>query len=359
MQRHKLFQRAESLGRAACHPGGPMNETALFSRAMLVRNIAGLPFPTKLRHAEAVQLRQLLESLLKRRGALKKALFAKIQELDNAELRLLGEIMFSGGFYPEKIPSMSFAAQDGTAALINFREHLALFAFSPGLSPEEAAAEALEAEAGLSRLLNFANDSQFGFLASEVSLTGSGMRLDCLLHLGALHRSGRLDAALRHLTAQGLSWKALGGDGSDITGDFYLIYGPAPIGAEPHEAAAKLTEAARFLTLGEHQAADWLYRAENRAAAEDAAFRAWALLSQARLMSYEETLSHLSTLKSASHRLPGLDCPPQNELNRLVLICQPGHIAISEGKKRLSPAERDEKRARLLRQALSKQAHNN
>ena len=353
MQRHKLFQRAGKICLTQTKPDSPQQETVLFTRALLARNVAGLPFPGKLPPGESTQLRSLLESLLKRRGPLKKTPFAPIQDLDNAELRLLGEIMFSGGFYPDKTPAISFAAQDDAAALINFTEHLALFSFGPGLCPETAIMQAAKQEEQLARWLNFASDSQFGFLSADTALTGSGLRLDCLLHLGALHRTGRLDAALRHTAAQGLGWKALGGDGNDITGDFYLITGPAAIGAEPLEAAKKLRETVRFLALGERQAEEWLHRPENRTAADDAACRAAAMLSAARMMSYEEALTHLSTLKSAAKRIPFLDCPPQHELNRLVIMCQPAHIALSEGKKRLTPPERDEKRACLLRQALA------
>ena len=356
MSRHKLFARAAKVAALESSAEAPRSETIIFTRACLSRNLAGAAFPAKMPNKDALQACSLLEKLLAKTADFKSAAFVPLSALDNAELRLIGETLFSGAFYPCEKVAASFATSKAgdCAALLNFEDHLSLFSFAAGFAPSAALARAQKQEQQLHGWLDFAKDSAFGFLCADPERTGSGLKLSCLLHLGALHRTGRLDAALRHARSLGFAWKALGGDGADITSDFYLLSGPPALGSSPEEAMENLEKTVQFLSLGEKGAADWLHRPGNRAHAADDAFRALALLSSARLMSYEETLSHLSTLKTAAPHLDDLHCPPQHELNGLVLMCQPAHIALSEGKKRLAPPQRDEKRACLLRQAFSR-----
>jgi protein arginine kinase len=73
-------------------------------------------------------------------------------------------------------------------------------------------------------------------------------------------------------------------------------------------------------------------------------------MEHARILTSEEALNCLSAVRFGVQQgeLHGLDLP---RLNRALLLCQPAHLQ-RIAKQRLSPDERDRRRAEILRPVL-------
>ena len=84
----------------------------------------------------------------------------------------------------------------------------------------------------------------------------------------------------------------------------------------------------------------------------DRIHRSFGVLERARILTSEETLNCLSAVRFGVQQ-GQLEGPDLLRLNRALLLCQPAHLQ-RIAKERLSPDERDRRRAELLRQVLGR-----
>ena len=89
---------------------------------------------------------------------------------------------------------------------------------------------------------------------------------------------------------------------------------------------------------------------QSKEALEDRIWRAYGTLKSAHLISSEETVNLLSLVRLGVDLeiIPGVE---RGQVNRLLIQMQPAHLQKLEGRP-LTPSERDNRRARLLRESL-------
>ena len=88
---------------------------------------------------------------------------------------------------------------------------------------------------------------------------------------------------------------------------------------------------------------------------EDKVWRAFGLLSHARVLTSQEFMNLLSAVR-LGRTLGLLPQLPSRFMNHLMIATQPSHLRADAGRA-LTPAERDLRRADLVRERLS-QVHN-
>ena len=100
----------------------------------------------------------------------------------------------------------------------------------------------------------------------------------------------------------------------------------------------------------ERQGRQALLEPRRKSATEDQIWRSWGLLLHARLISYDETMSHLSQVRLGLQMGLPLPVKPAT-LNHLMLVTQPAHLQLLKGST-LKAEERDRWRATLIREKL-------
>jgi protein arginine kinase len=90
--------------------------------------------------------------------------------------------------------------------------------------------------------------------------------------------------------------------------------------------------------------------AQDREKIEDLAWRSFATLKSAHIISSQETISLLSAVRLGADLgiIKGLN---PRLVNELLILTQPAHLQKREGKA-ISPAQRDIKRAEIIRERL-------
>jgi protein arginine kinase len=148
-----------------------------------------------------------------------------------------------------------------------------------------------------------------------------------------------------HLAVRGLY-----GEGSRATGDFYQISNQVTLGQREEDIRRDVAKAVLRIVAWERDVRQELYDG-NRLQLEDRVQRGLGVLERARCLSTEEALDNLSQLRVGIHLglIRDLDL---ERLNRILLLCQPGHLQQRHGQV-LEPADRDRLRAELVRRVLA------
>jgi protein arginine kinase len=328
-------------------PGGPQSDIVLSTRVRLARNVAGRPFATRLRPEE----RQDLEAFLKK--AVVKALGARnitwfeLADVSDIDRRCLVE---------RHIISRELAAAEGQrgvavdaaqrlAVMANEEDHLRLQVIFPGLQLQEAWLEADSADNHLEEQITYAFSSKLGYLTACPTNLGTGLRASVMLQL----LTKQIEKVFRAVARMRLAVRGLYGEGTQATGDIYQISNQASLGRSETDILKTLGAVIPQIVAYEQQARQVL-AGESPAILDDRIYRAWGILTHARTISSEETLTLLSAVRLGVHleRLKGIDI---GVINELFLLTRPGHIQKIRGKE-LAESERDVARADYIRKRL-------
>lgn len=353
----KLSRAATVLKNTPAHMSGagPYAHIALFTAARLARNLAGYNFCSRLDTKGLAQVSALLARQTAELDGFAPSRFVAANTGDTLMLRALAErYLIEDDPYSLPYPvTAAFTPAQDRAVVINDREHAKFYAFESGLNPALALhrAAALADELGARAPLGFS--PWCGFHTARPGAAGTGLRLFSLVNLPALAASGRVTDVLKNLPGLKLASSPLNPEGFTLSGALHII--SSVITLEPPSAIASAFEQGmRFLITAESAARIELVSGPDGIRVEDAAFRALGVLQNARSISYEETVSHLSALLLGL--ATGFVLPvSQAEIGKLFILCPPGHIAMSAGSgaAKPGPRERDILRATLLRSVLN------
>ena len=332
-------------------PGGPQSDIVLSTRVRLARNVAGRPFATRLRPEE----RQDLEAFQKK--AVVKALGARditwfeLGDVSEIDRRCLVE---------RHIISRELAAAEGQrgvavdgaqrlAIMANEEDHLRLQIIFPGLQLQEAWLEADSVDNHLEEEITYAFSPKLGYLTACPTNVGTGMRASVMLHLPSLVLTKQIEKVFRAVARMRLAVRGLYGEGTQATGDIYQISNQASLGRSETDILKTLGAVIPQIVDYEQQARRVLAD-ESPAILDDRIYRAWGILTHARTISSDETLTLLSAVRLGVHleRLKGIDI---GVINELFLLTRPGHIQKIRGAE-LAESERDIARADYIRKRL-------
>ncbi|HAH05576.1 MAG TPA: ATP--guanido phosphotransferase [Elusimicrobia bacterium] len=334
-------------------PSGRHHEVVLSSRVRLARNLAAHPFPPRAEAKEAASV--LAEILEAARGtkALAKAAVIRLDDVDATDRLFLVERHLISPLLAKtpKGRAVLVGERDALSVMVNEEDHLRLQGLSSGLCLEEAFAKAGALDDELSRSLDFAFRSDWGYLAACPTNAGTGLRASCLVHLPGLGLTGEINRVLEGLSRLGMVVRGLYGEGTKVMGDLYQISNAAALGPSEGALIGSITKVVGTLVAREGEARRSLGAGGHRSRLEDLVYRSLGLLQNARVLSYEETMQHLSYVRlalSLGWRMPaGLDT-----VNELTVLTRPGHVQMLAGKE-LEAGDRDFLRASLLRKKFA------
>jgi len=242
-----------------------------------------------------------------------------------------------------------FGSREAISIMVNEEDHLRIQVLQSGLQLEAAWKGANSVDGLLDADLEFAFSPRLGYLTACPTNVGTGMRASVMLHLPALAYSRHIQKVFQAVNKMGLAVRGLFGEGTEPLGDLYQISNQITLGVTEATIVENVQRVVPKIVQYERQIRDELLRHERRAL-EDRIWRALGTLRNARLISTQETLEHLSAVRLGVNLrlLPGVDL---RTVNDLFILSQPAHLQKLEGKP-LEPEERDGARAAFLRARL-------
>lgn len=324
------------------------NDIAVSTRIRLARNLDKTPFPNALKDTKEIT-EKIKNAIIGSNSTLSKDFdfisldsTPAVRKQAMAEEHLISPVMCGGNGKSVLIN------KDKTMSIMLMEEdHIRLQVIQAGLKLDEAYSLASKADDVLEESLTYAFDNDFGYLTACPTNTGTGMRASVMLHLPALTMTDNINRVVSSAASLGIEVRGLYGEGTKAYGNLYQISNKMTLGISEQQSIDKLKDIVNQLIEMETKARKAL-KDGNQTALADKLYRSYGTLKYARCISSSEAKSLLSDVMLGQNmgilpnggKMSPLEC---------MVITEP---ALLSGEKELSPAERDTKRAELIRENI-------
>ena len=333
--------------------GGPEDDIVLSSRIRVARNIHDTPFPTLQTdtHANYV-IDQVTSAIatpeLQHLGTFELLRCVEMSPLDRqvlVEKHLISRDLAEGG----KHGAVVLRSDEVASILVNEEDHLRIQCIMPGLRLNEAWPLASQIDDAFEMTLAYAFHEQYGYLTACPTNVGTGIRASVMMHLPGLVLTGQISRMLAAISQVGLTVRGIYGEGSEALGNIFQVSNQMTLGETEEEIIGNLSSVVSQLIDHERNARRALAE-ENREALEDRVCRSFGILAYARRMDSKETLQRLSDVRLGIDMgiIKGVSA---GILKELMVMTQPAFLQ-KYYRQELHPAERDIRRAALIRERL-------
>lgn len=321
----------------------------LRSRVRLARNFKLIPFPHRLETEKARELVDKVEDAFYTSSVMKEDFHTeKMWELGRTELLVAFEKHLVS---PKLINNSDKAAyiidkEENVSLMINEEDHIRLQVLSGDLDLKNLYEKASKIDDLLSETLSFAFDYNLGYITACPTNLGTAMRASVMLHLPGFTFTDKIGYVSQALAQMGMTIRGIYGEGSQAEGNIYQISNEVTLGMKEEDILYNLKDTIVKL-LDEEQDQQKKLISEHSLDMEDKIYRSLGMLSNARLMTSNEALHHLSLLRLGveTEILKNVDL---NIIDHLIINTQPGMMRKAYGQE-LSDRDRDVKRAKIIR----------
>lgn len=323
-------------------------------RARLARNLAAWPFAPKTTLQDQEKIIEQVLSASQKCRQMRDAVFFQMNALQTNQHQLLVERhLISPALAKSKGQrGVLFNADESLSVMINEEDHLRLQAILPGLQTRAAWQRVDALDDALKSELEWAQSERWGFLTACPTNTGTGLRISVLIHLPALVLTEDMERVMRGLTRMTFAVRGFYGEGTNAVGNLFQISNQVTMGVPEGEIVEKLSAVTQQV-MGYEKEAQAALLADAAAQVEDKVWRAYGILRHARVLSGQEFMNLLSAVRLGCS-LGMIDSLPLGFINQLMIITQPSHLQ-AESRADLSPADRDVRRAELVRRCWAEQ----
>ena len=334
---------------------GPNSEIVMSSRVRLARNIDGLPFSHRASREKQGEVISLAYPAIESSPFLKNSCFIDLNGLSSLDRQFLRERHLISHELAESkgMRAVVVGEKELVSIMINEEDHLRLQAIESGLQLMDAWRLIDRIESELDAKLKFAFSEKWGYLTACPTNAGTGMRASVMLHLPSLVLTKQISKVLQAITKLGLVARGLYGEGTEPLGNYFQISNQVTLGQTEEEIIDNIERVIKQIIGHEENARKILLSKGRIEFLEDKVFRAYGILKNVRIIDSAETVRLLSALRLGVDLGLARDIN-HRALNELLIITQPAHLQKREGRT-LSPAQRDVKRAELIRGRLREQ----
>ena len=321
------------------------SDIVVSTRIRLARNLDKTPFPNALKDTKEVT-EKIKNAILGSNSTLAKDF--DFIDLDNtpalrkqemAEEHLISLVMCEG-----KGKSVLVSKDKTMSIMLMEEDHIRLQIIKDGYALEDAYSLASKVDDVIEENVTYAFDNDFGYLTACPTNTGTGMRASVMLHLPALTMTENINKVIASAGSLGIEVRGLYGEGTKAYGSLYQISNRVTLGMSEEQSLEKLKNIVGQIVEMETKARKAL--TDNSAdALSDKLYRSYGTLKYARSISSSEAKSLLSDVMLGQNL--GI-LPKEGKITPLECMVITEPALLCDGKE-LSPAERDKKRAELIR----------
>ncbi len=330
---------------------GPNANIVMSSRIRLARNLVKTPFPNKSVKKSLLDVLATVETATQQIDYFKNAMFLRIAELDGVDKQFLVErhlMSHEHSTNPEG-KALIVSPEEILSIMVNEEDHLRIQVMQSGFNLTETWKIINMIDDRLSEKLEFAFLPDWGYLTACPTNTGTAMRGSVMLHLPALVMTKQINKVLAAIAKLSFASRGFYGEGTQATGNFFQISNQVSMGHSEEDIIQNINGLIRQIIDQEEQARQALLL-QNRPMLEDKIWRSLGILRNAHIISSQETIELLSMVRL------GIDVGiikdvSRSSINELFMMIQPAHLQKIESKK-LTTAERDAKRASVIREKL-------
>lgn len=330
---------------------GPESDIVISSRIRLARNLAAFPFTNRASPHQKGEIENLLRDRIAKLECDPRLTYLNVPGLTTLDRQFLVE---------RQLISRELASADGprgvavgpretVSLMVNEEDHLRLQVMRSGFALDESWQDIDKVDDLLEQRVSYAFSEEFGYLTACPTNVGTGMRSSVMLHLPALVLTKQIEKVFRALQKINLAVRGLYGEGSRASGDFYQISNQVTLGKSETAILNEIRDVIPQIIHYERQARTSLMR-DTRQLLQDKVSRAFGTLRSATMMTSEETMDLLSSVRLGIN-LGLLEDITMPTVNELFIQTQPAHLQKLMGAS-LDGEDRNAARARFLRSRL-------
>lgn len=328
----------------------PDDDIAVSTRIRLARNLRAYPFENRMTPEQKKKLLSDVKTLLQNANLKEKIDlgFIELEKLTPEQnFSLVEKHLISPAFSQNpKHAGLALSSDESIAVMINEEDHIRIQTLSSGLNLKQTLQAANCIDDILDASLLYAFDEKLGYLTQCPTNLGTGLRASVMLHLPALEANGVIGRISQMVSKLGLTIRGTYGEGTRVNGAFYQLSNQVTLGISEEGAIENLRAIASQIITQERASRS----AELGDYMEDKVWRAYGVLSSARLLTNDEFIELASILRMGVSQgiLKGVS---YGEINALINTTGPATIMAQEGRA-MEAGERDKLRAVIVRERL-------
>jgi len=330
---------------------GPNSDIVMSSRIRLARNVENLSFSHWANKKQEKESLELLQDAVASNDMLKNALFVRMAEVDDVDKQFLLErhLISREHIVQPEYKAVVVGDKEVISVMINEEDHLRVQVMQSGFNLQECWRIANRLDDLLHKRVKFAYNQEWGYLTACPTNTGTGLRASVMLHLPSLVMTKQISRVLQAITKLGMTARGLYGEGTEAEGNFFQISNQITMGAAEEDIVDNMERIIRQVIGHEENSRKSLMK-QNREMLQDKIWRSNGILRSAHIISTKEMMGLLSMVRLGVDMgiITDID---RRAVNELFILTQPAHLQKIEGKM-LSSAQRDVKRANLIRRRL-------
>ena len=215
----------------------------------------------------------------------------KLKDIDEISIKSLIE----KNIIPEKVfeqkerKSILINDEENICILINEEDHLKIQVFASGFELEGISNLAIEIDEKLQQIFNIAKNEKYGFLTSNLTNLGTGMKASVMLHLPGLVKTKNISQIIKLVNRFGMEIL------KENQADIYRIYNKQTFGISEKDIIKHLRIIVEKIIEQERTARKIIAR--NEIFLEDKIDRSYGILSNCKRISQTESEEILSEIK--------------------------------------------------------------
>lgn len=331
---------------------GPECDVVMSTRVRLARNFKDYPFPIKMKKEDGEKVMSRVKEAIFDRSTIGKDFTVmdvpNISPIDR--FALVEKHLISLELAEKQFASGAIISNDEKISImVNEEDHLRIQCMASGLQFENAWELCDKIDSLLEETIDFAFSEKYGYLTTCPTNIGTGIRASAMLHLPALTMTGYIRRILEVCGKLGVAVRGMYGENSEASGNMFQISNQVTLGLGEDEIISNIKNIALQIIDQERTLRTEL-KNQNPFRFEDKIFRSMGILTNARIISSEESFKLLSDVRLGVDMgiIKGVD---SNTLNEILLQIQSANLQKLEGRT-LGADERDIKRAELIRSKL-------
>ena len=330
---------------------GPNSDIVMSSRIRLARNLSKYPFSHWASKKEQEDVLQTAKQAVSSSEKIKTSLCLDIGKLDTIDRQFLVErhLMSKEHTVNSENKGLCIGEREVVSIMINEEDHMRIQVMKSGFDLRDAWYIINEIDDELGELLEYAYEPNFGYLTACPTNAGTGMRASVMLHLPSLVMTKQIGKVLQAITKLSLTARGLYGEGTEASGNFFQISNQVSLGHKEEDVIDNIERIIKQVVDHEQSAREALV-SQNKDVLVDRIWRAYGTLKSAHIITSDETIDLLSLVRLGvdMNLIKKLD---RALINELFIIIQPAHLQKIE-KKKLTPNQRDAKRADIIREKI-------
>lgn len=330
---------------------GPNSDIVISTRMRLARNIEKIPFTHWANKKQKEQVLLLAKEAVDKSNLLKESAYLRMAELSELDRQFLIErhLMSPEHAYEPEYKALVIEPREVISIMVNEEDHIRMQIVQSGFNLRDGWSISNKLDAELNQALNYAYSIKWGYLTACPTNVGTGMRASLMLHLPALVLTKQINKVLNALTKLGIAVRGLYGEGTEALGNFFQISNQVTLGRPEEDIIGNFERVMNQVIAREAQARKFLLMKEKEEL-RDKIFRAYGTLKNARIITSNETINLMSSIRFGVHMnfLPAIDIKTVNDI---FIMAQPAHLQKLENKL-LTSDQRDMKRADFIREKL-------